>query len=262
MSLCDRFRVLPPAEQHFLRSRNVIPAQAGSHAEAEENQITDGNTKLIYNEQPEANMSHSNLFTEKAQEIIAAGQFFYQAGWSSATSSNYSMRLDERTIAITVSGKHKGLLTLDDIMTVDLNGNPVNTQAKPSAETLLHTSLYQLDNRIGAVLHTHSVNATLISRLNPTKQLIIKDYEMQKALSGTKTHETETRVPVFDNTQDMPKLVKEVETYWHANTPMHGYLIRGHGLYTWGETMTEARRHVEAFEFLFACELKLWSLRV
>lgn len=67
-----------------------------------------------------------------AQSIIEAGQFLYQRGWSPATSSNYSARIDREHIAITVSGRHKGQLTAGDVMVVDLAGNPVQSECKAS----------------------------------------------------------------------------------------------------------------------------------
>ena len=50
---------------------------------------------------------------------------------------------------------------------------------------------------------------------------------------------------------------------WRALQPatLHGYLIDGHGIYAWGRDMAEARRHLEAFEFLLGCELDLRRLR-
>lgn len=99
------------------------------------------------------------------QQIIDAGRFLYGRGWSPATSSNYSARLDEQRALLTVSGKHKGQLGFDDVLATDLAGNSLEPGKKPSAETLLHTQLYAWNPAIGAVLHTHSVNATVLSRL-------------------------------------------------------------------------------------------------
>ncbi len=198
----------------------------------------------------------------KAQEVIEAGQFLFAEGWSPATSSNYSARIDAQNLAITVSGKHKGRLKAGDIMVVDLQGNPVQSTLKSSAETLLHCVLYDWREDIGAVLHTHSVAATVLSRaLAGKSELVLRDYELQKAFPGIDTHEGELRIPIFENTQDIDALSAESLAYLkqHPNTP--AYLIRGHGLYTWGATMADTLRHIEAMEFLMACELKALSLR-
>ena len=93
-------------------------------------------------------------------ELIAAGQFFHQWGWVPATSSNFSARLSDHEILITSSGQHKGYLDSNGFLRADLNGQSLETGKKPSAETGLHTVMYQRDTTIGGVLHTHSVNAT------------------------------------------------------------------------------------------------------
>ena len=195
-----------------------------------------------------------------AGEIIEAGRFLYGRGWSPATSSNYSARLSDREVLLTVSGKHKGQLGPDDVLATDLAGNSLEPGKKPSAETLLHTQLYAWKPEIGAVLHTHSVNATVLSRLTLSDSLVFSDYELQKAFSGISTHECQVCVPIFDNDQDIARLAAKVQPWLDANPDCVGYLIRGHGLYTWGPRMSDALRQVEAFEFLFECELKVRAL--
>ena len=197
-----------------------------------------------------------------ADAIVEAGRFLYQRGWSPATSSNYSARIDERHIAITVSGRHKGRLGAGDVMVVDLAGRLVQSQCRSSAETRLHTVLYELFPEVGAVLHTHSVKATVLSRLLPPGQpLTLEGYELQKAFVGVDTHEGRVQVPVFDNSQDIDALAEQTRAWFRAHPEQPGYLIRGHGLYTWGRTMDDCLRHVEAFEFLFECELETMRVR-
>lgn len=197
-----------------------------------------------------------------ADEIAAAGRFLYERGWSPATSSNYSARIDEQHIAITVSGKHKGKLGAGDVMVVDRAGQPVQSDCRSSAETRLHTVLYEVFPEVGAVLHTHSVKATVLSRLLPAGEpLKLEGYELQKAFSGVHTHDSVLTVPVFENTQDIDALAKETMAWFTDHPEQPGYLIRGHGLYTWGKTMADCLRHIEAFEFLFECELETMRVR-
>lgn len=195
-----------------------------------------------------------------AEEIIHAGRFLYGRGWSPATSSNYSARLSADEALLTVSGKHKGQLGPDDVLATDMDGNSLEPGKKPSAETLLHTQLYRWKPEIGAVLHTHSVNATVLSRLTLADSLVFVDYELQKAFSGITTHESQVLVPIFDNDQDIARLAAKVQPWLDQHPDCVGYLIRGHGLYTWGPRMSDALRQVEAFEFLFECELKTLSI--
>ncbi|GAB2506053.1 methylthioribulose 1-phosphate dehydratase [Pseudoxanthomonas sangjuensis] len=197
---------------------------------------------------------------EKADEIVANVHELARAGWTPATSSNFSARLDDRHAAITVSGRDKGRLAAADIMVVDFDGQPVATDLRPSAETLLHTQLYRRFPGIGCVLHTHSPVQTIASRLYAgAGHIRLEGYELLKAFHGNTTHEAAIDVPVFANTQDMTVLAAQVDALLDRQ-PLWGYLIDGHGLYAWGRDMAEARRHLEAFEFLLHCELELRKL--
>ncbi|MGO1002383.1 methylthioribulose 1-phosphate dehydratase [Lysobacter sp. CA196] len=196
-----------------------------------------------------------------AGEIIVNVRELALRGWTPATSSNFSSRIDAGHVAITVSGRDKGRLTEGDIMVVDLDGQPVATSHRPSAETLLHTQLYKRYPQIGCVLHTHSQTQTVASRLYAgIGHVHLEGYELLKAFSGTTTHETALDLPVYPNTQDMPTLAAQVDATLDRQA-MWGYLIDGHGLYAWGRDMGEARRHLEAFEFLLGCELELRRLQ-
>jgi len=196
-----------------------------------------------------------------AAEIIANTHELAALGWTPATSSNFSMRLDDQHAAITVSGRDKGRLSEDDIMVVDFDGKPVATEHQPSAETLLHTQLYRRCPEIGCVLHTHSLNQTIASRLyGPVGNVRFEDYELIKAFRGQNTHETEFDLPVLPNSQHMPTIAAQVDVLLDDG-PLWGYLIDGHGLYAWGHDMAEARRHLDALEFLLSCELEMRKLQ-
>ena len=201
-------------------------------------------------------------FAHAARDIAAAGRKLGALGLTPATSSNFSMRLDDGNLAVTVSGKDKGALTAADVMRVDLHGDAIGTTAQPSAETLLHTQIYARFPGANAVLHTHSRAQTVASRLfAPAGMIRFAGYELQKAIAGYTTHESELDLPVFANTQHMPDLVRAVDAWIDSGKPLYGYLIDGHGIYTWGRDMAETERHVEAFEFLINCELDLRRLR-
>ncbi|NLU13705.1 MAG: methylthioribulose 1-phosphate dehydratase [Gammaproteobacteria bacterium] len=191
------------------------------------------------------------------EQIIQAGRFLYARGWSPATSSNYSARLSTNQVLLTVSGKHKGQLDKEDILATDLQAHSLEPNKKPSAEALLHTQLYNWQANIQAVLHTHSVNATVLSRIEQSAAIEFTDYELQKAFAGISSHEQPLLVPIFANDQDMPRLAQKVQTWLDNHPDCQGYLIRGHGLYTWGASMADALRQIEAFEFLLECELKM-----
>lgn len=146
-------------------------------------------------------------------------------------------------------------------MVVDFDNQPVATTARPSAETALHTQIYRRFAQVGAVLHTHSRAQSVASRLYAgAGNVRFEGWELQKAISGYHTHDSVLDLPVFANTQDMSTLVDQIDAWLDAGKPLHGYLINGHGIYAWGVDMAEARRHLEAFEFLLNCELDLKRL--
>ena len=196
-----------------------------------------------------------------AQQIALAGRELGALGWTPATSSNFSMRLDATHAAVTRSGRDKGRLGADDILVVDLAGRVVGSDATPSAETALHVQVYRRFPAAGAVLHTHSRQQTVASRLFARAGVVrFEGWELQKAIAGTRSHEGVLELPVFPNSQDMADLERAVDGWLDAGKPLHGYLIDGHGIYAWGRDMPEARRHLEAFDFLLGCEMDLLRL--
>lgn len=200
-------------------------------------------------------MIYSQEFKKAAIELCNAGRFIDSKGWVPATSGNFSVRLPDGTIAITTSGKHKGQLQIEDIMLIDADAKPLDGK-KPSAETALHTALYQRYPATNAVLHPHPINAVLISKRHKN-QVELVGYELLKAFGDIKTHETQIIVPVFPNDQNIPRLASVIESYLDKSALCYGYIIAGHGLYTWGESVTDALRHLEALDYLFDCELRL-----
>jgi len=188
------------------------------------------------------------------------GREFYSKGWSVGTSSNYSVVVQRNPLRllVTASGKDKGCLACGDFVLVDEHGEPTEAgQPKSSAETLLHIAAAQ-DANIGAVLHTHSVWATLLSDVFLGEGgMELTGYEMLKGLQGVSTHAHREWIPIFRNTQQIPTLAADVAVCQASDRPIaHAYLIHQHGLYTWGRDLAEARRHIEILEFLFECKAR------
>jgi methylthioribulose-1-phosphate dehydratase len=204
----------------------------------------------------ESRLSIQDEFEKRARELIDAGRTLYCQRMVPATSGNFSAKLSDGTLAVTVSGRHKGRLNPDDIMRVDAQGRSLDGR-KPSAETLLHLQIYDRDPQVGAVLHPHSLQATMLSRLLAS-HLVLEGYELLKAFPGIDTHRCRVTVPLFDNDQDIARLAERVDDWMSSHAdPIFGYLIKGHGFYTWGGCVESAMHHVEAFEFLFECEMGL-----
>ncbi|MGF1547481.1 MAG: methylthioribulose 1-phosphate dehydratase [Thiotrichales bacterium] len=191
--------------------------------------------------------------------LISAGRFFHQRGWVPATSSNFSARIDATSMLVTVSGRHKGELVPGDFMRMDVRTNEsMEPDRRPSAEAALHSLMYRLDSAIGSVLHVHSPNSTVLSR--GVERVYLEDYELLKAFKGIDTHATGVELPVFANDQDIDRLAGKVEAYLDERPETVAYLIAGHGIYTWGETVQQTVRYIEALEFLLECEYRRLTL--
>ena len=196
----------------------------------------------------------SPLLTATAEQLVLAGRRFDTRGWVLGTSGNFSAVVTRKPLrlAMTLSATHKGRLRATEFLAVDADGKAIGRKAgKPSAETLLHLAIVQARGA-SAVLHTHSVWGTILSDLHANERgLAIEHYEMLKGLVGVTTHVHREWVPIVENDQDMPRLAGVVRDVLASNPGAHAFLIRGHGLYTWGASIDEAERHVEILEFLF-----------
>ncbi len=192
-------------------------------------------------------------FTDAAARLIKIGQRLDARGWVLGTSGNFSIVIDESPLrlAITRSGTQKGELAAGDILEVGAEGNSIGaTAGVPSAETRLHLEIVAA-RPVAAVLHTHSIWSTLVSdRFAARGGVEIKGYEMVKGLAGVTTHEHREWIPILDNDQDMARLADKVGATLQGQPDCHAFLLRRHGLYTWGASVPEAVRHVEIVEFL------------
>jgi methylthioribulose-1-phosphate dehydratase len=191
-----------------------------------------------------------------SQDIILAGKWISERHWVPATGGNFSARLNLSECLVTASGKHKGHLVEEDLLTIKWVGSELDCKGKPSAETLLHTKIYDLDKTAQAVFHTHSVHTTVFSRLIDAPFYRFNGYEMQKSIKGNITHESNLLLPIINNSQDMQELAETVKQRWEASPMPFAFLVKGHGMYAWGGSIDEAKRHLEGWEFLIECELK------
>ena len=186
-----------------------------------------------------------------ADDIIRIGRRFDARGWVLGTSGNFSavVSRDPLRLAITRSGTHKGALNPDDILRFG-DGRVLEGTGAASAETLLHMEIVRARGA-GAVLHTHSIWSTVLSEhFSAAGGIEISGYEMLKGLAGVTTHEHREWVPIVDNDQNMPQLAGRVGELLTSQPACHGFLLRRHGMYTWGNTLSDAIRHVEILEFL------------
>ena len=192
-------------------------------------------------------------FAATATELAELSRNFYARGWVLGTSGNFSavVNRDPLQLAISPSGVDKGALAPDQILLIDERGDVLsNHPAKASDETPLHLMIVK-SQTANAVLHTHSVWSTSLSNLHAADGGVpIEGYEMLKGLGGVRTHQHREWLPIIENSQEMKTLAEELNLTLSRQPNAHGVLLRGHGLYTWGKDLREAKRHVEILEFL------------
>lgn len=192
-----------------------------------------------------------------AEELLEAIRFFNHKGWSPATSTNYSVRSENKSeYIISRSGVDKSKFALADLILINPKGEVLPPFNKPgiksSAETEIHTALYELFPEANCVLHTHSVLGTVISHtMLAEKQIRFEGFEILKGLEGNPTHELVETLPIVPNSQEMSDILNNMKGRYGKD--VHGFLIAGHGLYTWGKDIATAKRHIETYEFLFEC---------
>jgi methylthioribulose-1-phosphate dehydratase len=191
-------------------------------------------------------------FADLASQLAEIARQCHARGWALGTSGNFSavVSRDPLRLAITTSGVDKGTLTAGEIAEIDEQGKVVAGSGRPSAESSIHVAIARARGA-AAVLHTHSIWSTILSDAATQDCLAIEGYEMLKGLDGVATHEHREWLPILDNTQDWAAAVPKIEAMLIEQPKAHGFLIRRHGLYTWGRDLAEARRHMEILEFLF-----------
>ena len=187
-----------------------------------------------------------------AQQLSQAMACIHQRGWCDGTGGNFScvLQRDPLLLLMAPSGVPKGEVPPQSLIVVDGDARVRRGLGRASAETLLHLAIVA-ETGAGAVLHTHSQAATLLSlRIGKERagELLLGDLEMLKGLEGVSTHATGVAVPVLPNDQNLERL-SEAARPLLAQAP-HGLLIAGHGLYAWGKDLATAGRHLEILEFL------------
>ena len=197
-----------------------------------------------------------------ADELTAAMAAIHARGWCDGTGGNFScvLQTDPLELLMAPSGVDKGQVQPADLIVVDAAGQVIAGEGKASAETALHLEIVSRCDA-GAVLHTHSQAATLLSRRalaeprrgqdsnpKPDGVVLVEGLEMLKGLEGITTHLTSIEIPVLANDQNLPRLSQRAGPLL-GDAPQ-GLLIAGHGLYAWGPSLSQAIRHLEILEFL------------
>jgi methylthioribulose-1-phosphate dehydratase len=212
-----------------------------------------GNTKRTKSAKAATGFApNGTRFGETAASLAEIGKGFHARGWVLGTSGNFSAVISREPLrlAITSTGLDKGSLSPAQFLEMDDAANVVRGDGRPSAEALLHLAIVRGADA-GAVLHTHSVWSTVLSGSHASQGgIALEGYEMLKGLEGVRTHKHREWLPILENSQDMVELGDRVSKALQASPGLHGFLLKEHGLYTWGAGLQEAKRHVEILEFL------------
>jgi methylthioribulose-1-phosphate dehydratase len=201
-------------------------------------------------------------FAKLAEELAEIGRNFYGRGWVLGTSGNFSAVISREPLrlVITSTGLDKGKLAPAQFLEMDSDLKIIHGKGRPSAEALLHLAIVR-GREAGAVLHTHSVWGTVLSDAHAARGgFALEGYEMLKGLEGVRTHEHREWLPILENSQDMTDLSQSVRKTLSERPEIHGFLLRGHGLYTWGASLQEAKRHIEILEFLMETVVRSHTL--
>ncbi len=199
-------------------------------------------------------MPNDSQSLSPTQELTEAGREFYRRGWGRGASGNYSILLARKPmrLCITAAGNEKGTLDETNFLELDDDAEILQGFGRPSDETLLHLSIYRLRPRARCILYSQTVAGMILSDKHFVDgSIVLQGYETLKGLPGIESHEHIERVPIVENSQDQLALSHVITNVLIENPDINGIYIRRHGLFSWGETVEQARRNIEIFEFLF-----------
>jgi methylthioribulose-1-phosphate dehydratase len=188
------------------------------------------------------------------EELTDAGREFYRRGWVRGASGNFSILLARKPLrlCITAADNEKGTLDETNFLEIDDDAEILQGFGRPSDETLLHLAIYRLRPRARCILYSQTVWGTILSdKFFVEGSIAVRGHEILKGLAGVSTFEHAENVPIVENSQDQIALSHVIENVLIENPSIHGIYIRRHGFYSWGETVEEARRNIEIFEFVF-----------
>lgn len=199
------------------------------------------------------NIATSLQLNPYAIQLCTVGRWIAQKNWLPATGGNLSIRATEHSCLVT-GNKDNGEFSPQDLCEISWRDGDLRSSSGSAAEAALHVALYQLFPHCKVVLHSHSLSSTVFSRLIRADGYPVSGYEMQKGIAGCTNAEQALQLVILDNAPQIPQLAAQLRQ--RAGELQSAVLVRGHGLYVWGDTLEQAKRQLESWEFLIACELE------
>ena len=176
------------------------------------------------------------------------GAEHYHLGWMTGTGGGLSLRFDD-TIIVTPSGQAKELLDPDCLFCCDLDGTPHDGSANPSQSLRLFIAIHQ-QRQAGAVFHSHALPTMLVTQLETSNVLSIRDIEMIKGITGNVAR-SGLHMPIIANAANEADLEPDLcHAMANSASACHGVLVRNHGIFSWGDDWLLAKRHAECFDYL------------
>jgi methylthioribulose-1-phosphate dehydratase len=210
-----------------------------------------------------ANKYQINQNSSKKDIICYLLREFYRLGWATGSGGGISIKESDNSIWVAPSGVHKEMVESDDLFEMDLEGNvispPKNERLHCSECAPLFLQAFKIRNA-GAVLHSHSANALLVTNIFDTELQCI-DFEMIKGLKDHRNTEW-CRIPIISNTENESELTESLKNAILAYPRSNAVLVRNHGVYIWGPTWEKAKIHAECYEYLFKIVLKSRKLNI
>ena len=198
-----------------------------------------------------------SVIVSRIHELSEIKEELAARDWFMGTSGNLAIKVQDEPVQflVTASGKDKRKKTNEDFLLVDGEGNPVGiTHVKPSAETLLHCEIYRKSNA-GCSLHVHTIANNVISEIFAEEgKVVFQGQELIKAY-GLWDEDATWTIPIIHNYANIPSLSEAMSAF--VKEDKGAVLIRNHGITVWGKDGFEAKKILEACEFLFQYQLAL-----
>lgn len=196
----------------------------------------------------------SNQLNPYAIQLCTLGRWISAKQWTPAGSGNFSIRSGEHSALFTPQHKDKGELSPQDLTPLSWQSGEASLDAQLSPGSLLHIALYQQFSAAKVVLQTQSLAATVFSKLIKADQHLFCGYDLQQVIAPQQNSNTGLSLAILDSNNPWPLIAGEIGRRQHELAT--GFLLRGQGLYVWADSLEQAKRQLEAWEFLISCELE------
>jgi methylthioribulose-1-phosphate dehydratase len=200
----------------------------------------------------------SNQLNPYAIQLCTLGRWISAKQWTPAGSGNFSIRSGEHSALFTPQHKDKGELSPHELTPLSWQSGEASLNAQLSPGSLLHVALYQHFSSAKVVLQTQSLAATVLSKLIKADQHLFCGYDLQQVIAPQQNSNTGLSLAILDTNNPWPLIAGEIGRRQHELAS--GLLLRGQGLYVWADSLEQAKRQLEAWEFLISCELERFKV--